>query len=369
MYTGETALMDIYPRADYAALDRYLPDRSPIAVDLGDNRNLWGAHPAALEVMAGAGETVASHYPGSYSERLACAVAARLGIGPEHVATGAGGSGVLDALMRAVTPTEMRYLDPGWPAAGALAMMNGHRPVPVEWQAGMDDPVAFAGSRQAIVFAPNPGNPTGEAITDDWMREVQRQTEAVGSMLIIDEAYGEYNRGLEAGGGFSDHTPFTMALDAERTICVKTLSKAYGLAGLRAGYGVGSPSLILEVDKARGPFVVSGLTSAAAAAAVASDSTWLADTVAETVANRDRLVACLRHRGYDVPTSGANFVFILRPREELEGAAAGLERAGVRVRPFAGPTPLANGLRATVGPWPMMQRLIDGLDLIAAGAA
>ena len=42
--------MDIYPRADYRALARYLPDRSPIAADLSDNRNLWGAHPAALAV-------------------------------------------------------------------------------------------------------------------------------------------------------------------------------------------------------------------------------------------------------------------------------------------------------------------------------
>ncbi len=354
--------MDIYPRTDYGPLARYLPDRSPIAADLSDNRNLWGAHPAALDVLSGTGTTEASEYPGSYSERLVDAVATRLGVAAENVTTGAGGTGVLDALMRAVAPTTMRYLDPGWPAAAMLAVMNGHRPAPVEWSVGMDDPAAFAGKEPAIVFAPNPGNPTAEAIPDEWMREVQERTEAVGSILIIDEAYGEYNRGL------ADATPFEMALAGERTICVKTLSKAYGLAGLRAGYGVASAALALEVDKGRGPFVVSGVTSAAAAAAIASPSSWLADTIAETRANRERVQESLRHRGYDVPPSAANFVFILRPEDELDDMARRLERCGVRVRPFRGPTKLANGLRATVGPWDKMQRLLDGLDLVAAGS-
>ena len=355
--------MDIYPRSDYRTLARYMPDRSPIAADLGDNRNLWGAHPAALDVLSGSGTEAASHYPGSYSERMVDAVAARLGITPGHVTTGAGATGVLDMVLRAVAPGTMRFLDPGWPAMGMLAQMNGHAPVAVEWHAAMNDPEGFAGADPAIVFVANPGNPTGMAIPDDWIRAVQERTEAVGSVLILDEAYGEYNRDLD------DRTPFEMALSAERTICVRTLSKAYGLAGLRAGYGVGNPSLILEVDKARGPFVVTSVTSAAAAAAISSDSPWLAETIAETKANRERVRDALRGRGYEVPRSATNFVFVLREASELEDVTARLERTGVRVRPFGGATALANGLRATVGPWEAMQRFLDGLDLVAAGAA
>ena len=66
--------------------------------------------------------------------------------------------------MRAVAPTTVRYLDPGWPMTGMLAVMNGHRPVVVEWGEGLDDPVRFAGDDPCIVFVANPGNPTGEAI-------------------------------------------------------------------------------------------------------------------------------------------------------------------------------------------------------------
>ena len=353
--------MDIYPRADYRTLARYLPDRSPVAADLSDNRNLWGAHPDALAVLSGADNTAASEYPGSYSDRLVGAVAAQLDIGPENVTTGAGGTGVLDALMRAVAPTTLRYLDPGWPMAGMLAVMNRHRPVAVEWSDALDDPARFAGKEPSIVFLANPGNPTGEAVPDEWIRAVWEHTEALGSVLIIDEAYGEYNRDA------SDHTPYELALAGERTICVKTLSKAYGLAGLRAGYGVGSAGMVLEVDKARGPFVVTSVTSAAAAAAISSASPWLADTIAETRTNRERVRRSLRHRGFRVPLSAANFVFIRFPEEELDDTTARLERCGVRVRPFNSASPRGAGLRATVAPWDQMQRLLDGLDLVARG--
>ncbi|MDE2973781.1 MAG: histidinol-phosphate transaminase [Gemmatimonadota bacterium] len=355
--------MDIYPRADYRVLDRYLPDRSPVAADLSDNCNLWGAHPAALEVLAGSDAAAASRYPGSYSDRLAAAVAARFGVAPENVATGAGATGVLDALMRAVAPTAVRHLDPGWPAAAMLAVMNGHRPVAVEWSEGLDDPARFAGPDPCIVFVPNPGNPTGEAIPDAWIRALWEHTEAVGSILVIDEAYGEYAR--EAG----DRTPIELALASERTICVKTLSKAYGLAGLRAGYGVASAPLVLEVDKGRGPFVVSRVTGAAAAAALSSGSRWLADTVAATRAGRERVRESLLGRGYRVPRSAANFVFIRLAEEDLDGTTRRLELAGVRVRPFRSASPRGVGLRATVAPREMMRRLLDALDPVAPGAA
>ena len=353
--------MDRYPRADYRPLDRYLPDRSPVAVDLSDNRNLWGAHPAALEVLAAVasgapGAAGPAEYPWAYAEPLAEAVAARLGTSRAHVVTGAGGTGVLDTMMRAVAPTAMRFLDPGWPAAAMLAQMNGHRPVAVDWEAGMDDPEAFAGDEQAVVYVANPANPTGSPVPDDWLRAVQARAEAVGSVLILDEAYGEYHRDAD------DPTPFDLALAGERTLCVKTFSKAYGLAGMRAGYGVGSASLVLEADKARGPFAVTSVSSAAAAAAMSSGSPWLARTVAETRRNRDRVLARLARSGHAASESAANFVFVLLPRAELEPAAAKLELSGVRVRPFAGRAPGGSGLRATVGPWEMMERLADGLD-------
>ena len=354
--------MDPYPRSDYGALRRYVPNQTPIAVDLSDNRNLWGAHPAALETLTGTQDPWVSRYPGPYAEILSDAVAQRFGVTTAHVTTGGGASGVLDAVLRAVGPAApMRFLAPGWPAACALAQMNGHETVAIDWEAGLADPALFVGTGASVLFVPNPNNPTGRPVDDQWVRDVQALSEDRGCVLILDEAYGEYARARD------DRTPVDLALAGERTIYVKTMSKAYGLAGLRVGFGIASSDLILEVDKARGPFTVSATSGAAAAAAISSDDPWLATVVEETKANRTRLLDSLRHRGYDPHDSTSNFVFIQMEAERCPVVAAALERTGVRTRPFMDPAPGGAGLRATVGPWDGMQRLLDGLDLVENG--
>lgn len=350
--------MDVYPRPGYAPLRRYLPDRSPVAADLSDNRNHWGPHPAAVEAVAAARGAVLSEYPGAYGDALAEAVAAKWRIGRDSVATGVGGTGVLDAAMRAVAPSQLRYLAPGWPAAGMLARINGHEAVAVGWKEGLADPEGFAGRTPCVVYVVNPANPTGERMPRGWVAAVQKAAERVGSVTIVDEAYAEYG---DDGGG---REGVDLAVSGERTLCVRTMSKAYGLAGLRSGYGIGSPSLALEVDKARGPFALSGLADAAGAAALSSRSPWLAETLADARRSRSRLLAALLERGFDARPSQANFVFVPWPEDGLAGAAAGLEAAGVRVRPFGGPDG-DPGLRATVAPWETMRLLLAGLDRVA----
>lgn len=351
--------MNFYPRPEYAPLRRYEPDRSPVAADLSDNRNHWGPHPAAVAAVAAAGPAVLSEYPASYGDELAVAVAAKWGVPRESVATGVGGTGVLDAAMRVVAPSKVRFLAPGWPAGAMLARMNGHEPVPVERDAGLADPEWFAGRERCIVYVVDPGNPTGERMPDGWVRAVQDAAERVGSVTIVDEAYAEYG---DAGGG---RAALDLAARSERTLCVRTMSKAYGLAGLRSGFAVGSRSLALEADKARGPFALSGLATLAAAAALSSDSPWLEQTLAEARRCRARALAALSERGHRAPRSQANFVFVRWPEDGIEAVTAGLAEAGVRVRPFRG-DPGATGLRVTVAPWPVMRRFVEALDGVAS---
>ena len=89
--------------------------------------------------------------------------------------------------------------------------------------------------------------------------------------------------------------------------------------------------------------------------------------VSETRTNRARLLDSLRHRGYDPHESLANVVFVQIGEDRVQAVADALERAGVRARPFRDPAPGGVGLRATVGPWEGMQRLLDGLDLVENG--
>ena len=354
--------MTFYPRSDYSPLRRYQPDRSPVAADLSDNRNHWGPHPAAVAAVAGADPAMLSEYPASYGDELAEAVAAKWSVPRESVATGVGGTGVLDMAMRVVAPSKVRFLAPGWPAGAMLARMNGHEAVPVDRNVGLADPEGFAGRERCIVYVVDPGNPTGERMPDGWVRAVQEAAERVGSVTIVDEAYGEYG---DDGGS---RAGLDLAAASERTLCVRTLSKAYGLAGLRSGFGVGSASLALEVDKARGPFALSSLATLAGAAALSSDSPWLAETLADARRCRSRLQAALGERGHRVPRSQANFVFVPWPEDGLGAATTALEEAGVRVRPFQGDA-AGTGLRVTVAPWRAMQRFVEALDGVASAGA
>ncbi len=354
--------MPVHPRPEYAPLRRYQPDRSPVAADLSDNRNHWGPHPAAVEAVATVRGAMLSEYPASYGDELAGAAAAKWEVARESVVTGVGGTGVLDVAMRAVAPSQLRYLAPGWPAAAMLARMNGHEPVAVDWDEGLADPQRFAGRAPCVVYVVNPANPTGERMPDGWVAAVQEAAERVGSVTIVDEAYAEYADGGESREGVD------LAMSGERALCVRTMSKAYGLAGLRAGYGIGSPSLAFEVDKARGPFALSSLAAAGGAAALSSDSPWLAETLADARRSRARVRTALAERGRDVPPSQANFVFVPWPEDGLAAAAASLEAAGVRVRPFSGAA-RHTGFRVTVAPWETMRRFLAGLDRAARASA
>jgi histidinol-phosphate aminotransferase len=127
-------------------------------------------------------------------------------------------------------------------------------------------------------------------------------------------------------------------------LTLRTLSKAYGLAGLRVGYAVGDPLVITALRKVAIPFALSSLAQAAALAALAVkqqfEPRWQ-----EVIAERARVTTALRDLGYEVPDSRANFVW-LPLRERAAEFAAHTEEHKVIVRAFSD---AAGGVRVTVG--------------------
>src|SRR5206468_8099634 len=115
---------------------------------------------------------------------------------------------------------------------------------------------------------------------------------------------------------------------------LRTFSKAWGLAGIRVGYLIAEDPAVAEaISKTHVPFSVSMLAQAAAVAALASEDE-VRDRCAAVVAERERLTAALRQRGFDVSDSQANFVW-LAVGEQAAGLAAALESRAVITRPFA----------------------------------
>jgi histidinol-phosphate aminotransferase len=345
-----------FPRPDYAALSRYVPDRIPVEIDLSDNTNLWGAHPAALQVVREAAGDDVARYPSPYADELRAAAAARFGVAPDQVATGTGSDGVLDALWRAVAEHGGTIVWPGptFSMIPPLCTMNGRTGVEVPWAEALADPATLLAADPVLIYVCRPNNPSGVQPSRDWCEALLEAVGTDGPVVVFDEAYAEY----------AGETLIERVLTHPRALVTRTLSKAYGLAGLRVGLGLGSADLIGEIEKSRGPYMVGRLVERVAVAALRDDSGWLDDCVAETVANRERLAAELQSRGHAPLPSQANFLFIPMPEGTAKARSDALRTHGVSVRPFVGVAAAdpGDGLRVSIGPWPMMQRFLSAWD-------
>lgn len=348
--------MSPFPREDYASLTRYQFDRTPVGLDLSDNTNQWGAHPAAVDVLRRADDDALARYPDLYADNLRAAAAARLGVPEECIATGCGSDDILDCTYRASggRPDDFVSLAaPTFSMAFPFARMNGMRARPVRWADALDDPGRLLAGRPALVYVCRPNNPTGHVAPGAWVDALLEMAGEDGPLILLDEAYVDFG-----GDTFAER-----AAARPRLLVSRTLSKAFGLAGLRVGFGVGTPETVTEVEKARGPFKVGRLASAAAAAALTDAEGWVTRTVAECVENRARVEAALAERELEPLPSSANFVLFRAPSGNGAADALAIRARGVAVRPFAGEMPDgSDALRVTVAPAPLLERFFAALD-------
>lgn len=337
-------------RDSYARIDLYAPDRAPCATDLSDNTNLWGAPPHALEALAAAGAAALTRYPSLYAPDLALALAERVGVAADMVVTGCGSDDVLDSAIRAFTEPGDRVAipDPSFAMIPIFARMNGLEPVLVPLRGGTAlDADAMLATGARVIYLCSPNNPTGNLLDAD---EVARVVRGAPGVVILDEAYADF-----AGSDARE-----LLASSDRLLICRTMSKAYGLAGLRVGYALGAPELVAAVEKSRGPYKVNALAERAALAALREDEGWVRERVAEAIENRERLVSELRRRGLTPLPSASNFVLV--PVRGAGEIAARMRALDVAVRPFAALPCIGDALRVTVGPWRMMERFLDALE-------
>jgi histidinol-phosphate aminotransferase len=170
--------------------------------------------------------------------------------------------------------------------------------------------------------------------------------------VIVDEAYGDF-----CADPLAAWAPAT-----DRVVVLRTLSKAFGLAGLRVGIAIGPAAVIAEIEKSRGPYKVSVIAEAAGAAALRHDAAWIATSVERATAARRRLAADLTGLGLRVWPSTANFLLVRAPDDDARGFAAALAAAGIGVRPFPGLAGAGDCVRITVGPDDLMDRLLQRIE-------
>lgn len=306
---------------------------------ISSNENPYPPLPSVLRVVADAA-TQMNRYPDMTVSELTEALAQRLGVPPEHIATGTGSVGVLAQIIAATCDPgdEVIYAWRSFEAYPIVVAIAGAVSVRIPLDAhARHDLVAMAAAitpRTRLILVCTPNNPTGPVVHQD---ELDRFLDTVADdiLVVIDEAYLEFVTDQRAPDGLATYA------GRPNVAILRTFSKAYGLAGLRVGYAVAHEPVAQALRKTALPF---GVSSVAQRAAIASLDAFdeLQERVDALVAERERVVAELRHQGWQLPESQANFVWLPLGADTVAFATAA-DKAGLVVRAFPG-----EGARCTI---------------------
>ncbi|MEO8556271.1 MAG: histidinol-phosphate transaminase [Actinomycetota bacterium] len=342
-------------RTTLAAVPAYKPGGPTVpregvtAYKISSNENPYPPLPSVLKVVHEAALQM-NRYPDMAVAQLTHKLAERLGVPAEHIATGTGSVGVLGQVIAATCDPgdEVIYAWRSFEAYPIVVAIAGAVSVQVPLDAdARHDLSAMAAAitpRTRLILICTPNNPTGPVVhqveLEAFLDKVPSQV-----LVVLDEAYVEFVTDALA--------PNALAAYAARpnVAVLRTFSKAYGLAGLRVGYAVAHEPVAEALRKTAVPFGVSTIAQQAAIASLdAFDE--LKQRVDALVHERVRVVAELRHLGWHVPDTQANFVWL--PLGADAGAfAAQADKAGLVVRPFAG-----EGVRCTIAETEANDRLL-----------
>lgn len=327
--------------ARVASLTPYEVDRpiQPIYLWLDANEGSAGdAH--ALDAIRSIDADTLRRYPDA--SQLESLVASQVGIDADRVLATAGGDDAIDRLCRA-TLDESRTLvthTPGFSMIPFGARKTGARVEAVRWERGpfpLDALLSLIDDTTGLVALVTPNNPTGSSIMFEDARAVAERCAEVGALLLLDLAYVE----------FADRDPTLDALTLPNTAIVRTLSKAWGMAGCRVGFLLADAAVVRACRAVGNLFSVSAPSVAAAVAALRARPLIDAPhaVAARVRVERREIADTLTSLGADAIPSDANFVLARTPRSLWVRDA--LRSAGVAVRAWPGSRELPDALRIT----------------------
>lgn len=361
------ALAALPLRDDLRGRTPYGAPQLDVAVRLNTNENSFPLPEALLEDIVAAVRAEAgalNRYPDRDAAALRADLAAYLSIpagttlSPAQVWPANGSNEVLQQLLQAFGGVDRTALGftPSYSMHPIIAAGTG-----TAWVDGMragdftvDAPQAAVQVRAHapdVVFLCSPNNPTGTALPLDVVEAVLA---VAPGMVVVDEAYAEFARAGTVSA-------LTLLPRHPRLVVTRTMSKAFGMAGLRLGAMVADAAVVDAVQLVRLPYHLSTLTQVIARTALAHAPTLLA-TVERIKAQRDRIVASLAPLGLQAVPSDANFVLVGRFRDSAAAWQALLEH-GVLVRDVG----LPGWLRVSAGTEDETTAFLDALASIAPG--
>ncbi|MBS0510706.1 MAG: histidinol-phosphate transaminase [Proteobacteria bacterium] len=349
------SIMPYQPGKPISELAREMGIPEASIVKLASNENPLGMSAAAREAAKRA-LCEGARYPDGSAFAFKAALCRKFGVRQEQLVVGNGSNDVLEIAAQA-------FLAPGLSAVYAqhafavyplATNARGARGIEVpakNFGHDLDAMAAAIAPDTRMVFIANPNNPTGTFIPgpqlEAFLRKVPQDV-----LVVLDEAYTEY---------LADDQRYDAIAWLERypnLLVSRTLSKAYGLAGLRVGYAIAHPEVADLMNRVRQPFNVSSIALAAAEAVLADDE-FLARSADINRRGMTQLTAAFAALGLEWIPSAGNFVTV-----KVGDAAAvnqSLLRQGVIVRPIAG-YGMPHWLRVSIGLPEENARFIEALE-------
>ncbi|WP_320171417.1 histidinol-phosphate transaminase [Maridesulfovibrio sp.] len=300
-------------------------------IKLASNENPLGASPIAQKSIIKHAPYV-FRYPHNGNPRLNRAIAERVGVREDLILSGNGSDEVIDLLVRIKArpgQDEVLTYESCFSMYRLMSKLCGIKFRQIPRAAGHKQPLkelaAAVTERTAVVFITSPDNPTGLAVTVQEMSEVAESIPEE-TLLVVDEAYVDFATPAETYDmrGLLERFP--------NVVLTRTFSKAYGLAGLRVGFGIMSSQLADFINRARAPFTVN-LLAEEAAIAVLGDNAFYQTTLDVVHRGRKLFTEELRAMGCEVLDSQANFV-MFKPTRDAGEVFEELLKRGIIVRPL-----------------------------------
>jgi histidinol-phosphate aminotransferase len=298
-------------------------------------------------------------YPNPTSAPLRTAIAQLHGLAPENVCVGNGSDDILNLLVRAFCGSEaaVSFTVPSYSLYPVLVEIQDGISNLIEFDRSMRLPVErIAASTARMFLLTSPNAPTGVGFTN---ADIERALSRYRGLLVVDEAYAP----------FAKENAVELLARYPRLVVVRTLSKAYALAGIRVGYSLAHPDVTAVLDRVRDSYNVSRLSQVAALAAI-GDQAYYDGVITKVKSTRDHALAdLLDRRGWRTYDSQSNFIFT-EPKNASGETGAAVAKAAydflfshkVLIRYFPSHALTASFLRISVGTDAEMAVLRETLD-------
>lgn len=331
--------MNALIRDNISAMKGYVPGEQPKEVKVVKLNTNESPYPPSPKVAEAITKIVATDrlrkYPDPLGSEFRHSAARVLNVPAENIIIGNGSDDILTIITRAavgeggtiVSPT------PSYILYKTLADIQGANFVQVPFSNSWELPDPWPHPEAQLTFVPNPNSPSGTVVSLKSLRKLAQQ---LTGLLVIDEAYVD----------FAKESALSL-LDLPNVVITRTMSKSYGLAGLRFGFAIANGELISQFQKVKDSYNCDVLSIAGATAAI-EDQQYLQRTIQSINQTKIRLSKEMIELGFDVTPSETNFVWCRRSDIPLKPIYEELKALGILVR-YMRYDGYGDGLRVSVG--------------------